>query len=207
MNKLAIFDFDGTIADRFEISLQVATELLGRPRPSKDEIEMLRALSTKAVMRRLGIRPWQLPKLLVRGRKAMAARVSEIEMFTGLESVFEQLHTANIKICIMSSNDRLVIESFLDQHQCQDYFDAIVGGVSLFKKAGELKKIKKQYSIDHNDIVYVGDETRDIIAAKKVGVRSVAVSWGYNSESALKDLQPDILVKTPEQLAKELQVV
>ena len=95
----------------------------------------------------------------------------------------------------------------MDQHQCQDYFDAIVGGVSLFKKAGELKKIKKQYSIDHNDIVYVGDETRDIIAAKKVGVRSVAVSWGYNSESALKDLQPDILVKTPEQLAKELQVV
>ena len=49
--------------------------------------------------------------------------------------------------------------------------------------------------------------SRDIIAAKKVGVRSVAVSWGYNSESALKDLQPDILVKTPEQLAKELQVV
>ena len=108
-------------------------------------------------------------------------------MFTGLESVFEQLHTANIKICIMSSNDRLVIESFLDQHQCQDYFDAIVGGVSLFKKAGELKKIKKQYSIDHNDIVYVGDETRDIIAAKKVFLRSILLPIFYKQDSEINE--------------------
>ncbi len=207
MIKLAVFDFDGTIADSFEVSLQIAAELLGRPRLSKNEIEILRTLPTKVVMKRLGIRHWQLPRLLFKGRKMMATRISEVTMFAGLGSVFKQLQTAGTKICIMSSNDAQLIDDFLILHQSRNYFDTIIGGVNLFKKAKQLKKIKKTYGVTRHQIVYIGDETRDIAAAKKSGVRSAAVSWGYNSESALKNEAPDILAKTTKQLTKELQIL
>ena len=36
------------------------------------------------------------------------------------------------------------------------------------------------------DVVYVGDETRDIVAARKLGIRVAAVTWGYNSSEALE---------------------
>jgi phosphoglycolate phosphatase len=47
---------------------------------------------------------------------------------------------------------------------------------------------------------YVGDEVRDIVAAKEVGVSSVAVTWGYSRRSALEAERPDVLVDRPEQL-------
>lgn len=195
MIRLVIFDFDGTIADSFEVSLQIATELLGRPRPSTDEIETLRSLPTKAVMKRLGIRSWQLPKLLSKGRKLMAQKTPEVALFAGLESAFKQFKASEVQMCIMSSNDKQVIEVFLRQHGCQDYFTNIIGGVNLFKKAKQLQRIQSIFGVKLDEMIYVGDETRDIDAAKKVGIRSAAVTWGYNSEAALSERNPDIIIK------------
>lgn len=204
MIRLVIFDFDGTIADSFEVSLQIATELLGRPRPSKEEIEVLRSLPTKAVMKRLGIRSWQLPKLLSKGRKLMAQKTPKVTLFAGLESAFKQFKVAEVQMCIMSSNDKQVIEAFLLQHGCQDYFTDIIGGVNLFKKANQLQRIQSRFGVKSDEMIYVGDETRDIDAAKKAGIHSAAVTWGYNSEAALSERNPDICVERAADLAEKI---
>ena len=54
------------------------------------------------------------------------------------------------------------------------------------------------------NVAYVGDETRDIQAAKKVGLRSVAVTWGLNTHDALAASSPDHIVLTPDDLADTL---
>jgi len=41
----------------------------------------------------------------------------------------------------------------------------------------------------------VGDETRDIEAAKAAGFQSVAVTWGYNSKKVLENARPDFIVE------------
>lgn len=50
----------------------------------------------------------------------------------------------------------------------------------------------------------MGDEIRDIEAAKKAGVGAVAVGWGYNILKILKEQNPDYLVRSPKELAKVL---
>jgi phosphoglycolate phosphatase-like HAD superfamily hydrolase len=55
--------------------------------------------------------------------------------------------------------------------------------------------------------MYIGDETRDIEAAKKIGIGVVAVTWGYQAGDILKAASPDALVEHPGDLVKGIRRV
>ena len=50
----------------------------------------------------------------------------------------------------------------------------------------------------------VGDRKFDIIGAKENSIRTVGVLWGYGSKDELEAELPDILIETPENLAKTI---
>jgi HAD-hyrolase-like len=54
------------------------------------------------------------------------------------------------------------------------------------------------------DILFVGDETRDIEACQKVGIRIAAVTWGYNSRRSLVAMKPDFVFDDPQELVSLL---
>lgn len=56
-----------------------------------------------------------------------------------------------------------------------------------------------------HEVIYVGDETRDVEAAKKVGVKVIAVTWGINSEKILRKQNPDYLIVKPKELIEVLK--
>ena len=58
----------------------------------------------------------------------------------------------------------------------------------------------KDKDLKLSEMIYIGDETRDIQAAKKAGIRSAAVTWGYNSRKALEAQSPDYLIHSPQEL-------
>ena len=68
-----------------------------------------------------------------------------------------------------------------------------------------IRKILRREKIDTKDCAYIGDEVRDVEAAKKAGVTSVAVGWGFNYPKALEKASPDALAKTPQDLLKILK--
>ena len=52
--------------------------------------------------------------------------------------------------------------------------------------------------------VYVGDETRDIEAAKRAGFISIGVPWGYDSLRLIQKSCPDFIAETPRQLLSDI---
>jgi phosphoglycolate phosphatase-like HAD superfamily hydrolase len=54
------------------------------------------------------------------------------------------------------------------------------------------------------ETTYIGDEGRDIEAAKRVGVRSVAVNWGYNNAELLASHHPAAQASDSAELARIL---
>ena len=63
---LAIFDFDGTLANSGDWFLSIVDDLARRFRfraTPKDEVEMLRGLTSREVIRHLGISRWKLPAI------------------------------------------------------------------------------------------------------------------------------------------------
>jgi phosphoglycolate phosphatase-like HAD superfamily hydrolase len=51
-------------------------------------------------------------------------------------------------------------------------------------------------------MIYIGDETRDIEACKKINVPIIAVSWGFNSHKSLASHSPTYLINNPKELVE-----
>jgi phosphoglycolate phosphatase-like HAD superfamily hydrolase len=62
------------------------------------------------------------------------------------------------------------------------------------------KKILRRYGIRKEEVLYVGDEIRDITATKNIGVDIASVDWGYNSREGLEEHKPEYLISEPEEL-------
>ncbi|MEB3145344.1 MAG: HAD hydrolase-like protein, partial [Cylindrospermopsis raciborskii 1523720] len=67
-----------------------------------------------------------------------------------------------------------------------------------------MSSVIKQRQIKPQTVIYVGDETRDIEAAKKANLKVIAVTWGFNSPEALTRENPDFLIDHPRELLEAI---
>jgi len=193
-----IFDFDGTIADSFEVIVSIIKKLT-HVRGNFDEASIyeLRQQPIKLIMKRLKVRSWQLPMLLVRGRFMMRHRIDEIKLIGGMAKTIEELHAEGHNLFIVSSNSSHNVVEFLKGHHLSDTFVDIEGGVSLFDKEKALSKLIKKNSLNSRETWYVGDELRDIDAATAIELRSIAVTWGFTDKETLTEHQPTGVAEKP----------
>lgn len=200
-----IFDFDGTLVDSFVASIRIFEKMMNRTAPySDEEIVRLRGLNALQIVRELHIRPWRVPWMMVRGRQLMRRQIDSIVVFEGIEEVLRQLKDAKIPIYIMSSNSPGNIHRLMQARGLDHYFTHIYGNVGVFGKAKRLRQIIERNSLDKAGVIYVGDEGRDVEAAKHIGITSVAVGWGFNSPELLARHHPTHLVRTTDELTKAL---
>ena len=110
--KTLIFDFDGIIADSFELTLEIAYELTELPRQTDAEVERLRKLPLLKAVRALHIPFGQLAPLIVTGRQKMLERIHEVHPFPGISEVLYELHSAGYHLLVISSNSEKNVRSF-----------------------------------------------------------------------------------------------
>jgi phosphoglycolate phosphatase len=204
-NPTVIFDFDGTLADTFVTSIRIFERLTHRNEQyDSDEIAHLRGLTALHVIRELRIPPWRVPWLLVRGRAMMRKELASIVLFDGIEPVLQELQEAGIAMYIMSSNSPGTIRKVMAAEGLGHYFTHIYGNVGVFGKARMLRRVLARNQLTRETAVYVGDEGRDVEAAKRVGIKSIAVGWGFNSAELLARHHPYALVESIDDLAAVL---
>jgi phosphoglycolate phosphatase-like HAD superfamily hydrolase len=204
--RAIIFDFDGTIGDSFKVAVEIAHKITHRNLLVKpEEVERLRKLHMLDVARELRLPKWQWPFLLIRGRSQMSKRLPEVQPFPGIAEVLYSLHNDGYQLFIMSSNSEQNIQQFLTQHGMSTFFTRIYSGIGLLGKARALRRILKQNQLSADDVIYIGDETRDIDASKQVKMPCVAVAWGYNAPELLAEHAPMVVVRTMPQLQHVLE--
>lgn len=185
--RLAIFDFDGTLANTFPVFRDVFDLVIDRyalRRPEEADVHWLRAQPTADILRWLGVPMWQLPSIMRFARSRMQARAFEITLFPGIDALLHALVSADTRIAVVSSNAERTVRAVLGP-ALMSQVSAVRCGVGLFGKAARLRGVLRRTGIAASAAVFVGDEERDIAAAHDAGVRAIAVTWGYAAASAL----------------------
>lgn len=208
MPKVVIFDFDGTLADVAEIVREIYDEQSQRrgwPKLTDAEYKRLRKGTVREAMRWVGVKSWQLPGLLRFGRKAFHDKSGEIKLFPGVPDVLEALHKDGWQIYILSTNSPDTIREILSRYKL-DSFVTILKRSGMFGKAASINKLVKKQGYSKRHVWMVGDEIRDMEAAKKSGVNSVGVAWGLQDGASLKKYKPDYLAKKPSEIVEYLKM-
>jgi phosphoglycolate phosphatase len=199
---IIIFDFDGTIANTLDAIVRIANRLaneFGHSPITPEEVKRLQGLNTQEIIQYSGLSVFKFARLLGRVRKELRSEIETITIVPGLEPVLREL-SQHHKLGILTSNSADNVSQFLNRYQIADQFDFIYSGVSVFGKARVLRRTLKRYRFPADQVIYVGDETRDIDAARSIPITIAAVGWGFNTAEALSQRQPDILIHQPEEL-------
>jgi phosphoglycolate phosphatase len=193
--RLAAFDFDGTLADSFAWFGTVINDAAARyhfKRIEKDEIDMLRGRSAREVMRHVGVARWKMPLIANYMRKRKAADVVRIRLFGAAAETIETLAAHGVAIAIVSSNTESNIRAILGPRLAGlvAYYEC---GASLFGKASRFRALLRRSRAPAAQVIAIGDELRDLEAARAAGIAFGAVAWGYTTAAALGSAKPDVM--------------
>lgn len=200
---LLIFDFDGTLANTFLFGVDIFNEIAddyGLKTVTVEEVKELRKLNTRAVLDHLGISTITVVKLGAHIRKILHARMDEVNPIDGAREAILALHADGFRLGILSSNSVGNIKLFLERIQIGQCFSFIEAGVSLFGKPQRISNVLRKRGVDPAEVIYVGDETRDMEAARKTKVSGLAVCWGANDRDAMEMESPDYCIEDPADL-------
>ncbi len=207
MIKNFVFDFDGTIANSKDKIIQIINELsykYGYEKLSIQQIKLFQSKGARWLISNLEISKMRVPFLMRDIRADLFEITKDLKPFVGISNVLRELKDHKIVLGILTTNSESNVRLFIKNNNI-DFFDFIYHGSSLFGKDVLLKKMLKGQVLNKEETVYVGDEDRDIEAAKKIGLKSIAVTWGFNSKKLLASTKPNYLITKPLDLLSILE--
>lgn len=190
---IAAFDFDGTLADTmpwFNSILNTVADKYGFRKIDLSERENLRHREASEILKYLGIPLWKLPAIMSHVRTLMQDIDPSVHLFDGIADVLARLKAAGLRLAVISSNSIENVQRVLGPDAAA-LFDDYECGTDLFGKAAKIDRLMRRHEIAPERFLLVGDEMRDIDAARKAGVHVGSVAWGYNHVDALRERGPD----------------
>ncbi len=205
--RALVFDFDGTIADTLGETRNIFNELApdyGIRRVEEHEMAELRHLSLKQILSELNIPKRKVPSIIARGTGMMRANIDRLKLIKGMREALTELRKHTENFGILTSNSTTNVDVFLRNHGLRDHFEFVSSTSKLTGKARHLRAIRKTFSLENEEMLYIGDELRDVKAAQKAKIPHAAVSWGFNSRESLEKSKPTYLFDRPEDFLKLL---
>jgi phosphoglycolate phosphatase-like HAD superfamily hydrolase len=205
--KMIVFDMDGTLADTRPVVIEALNEFapsFNYDRLDEEDVRHLRHSRSIAFLKVLGIPLWRAPFLIKKVQKRLGERIEEMELVSGMSDLLLAIKSHDTLLGVGTSNTKENADLFFNKFKGK-YFDFRRTGIIPFTKHRALKKLARKYNIKPECIYYVGDETRDVLAAKKAGTKVIAVTWGFNDREILETLKPDFVADSPAEILTFLE--
>ena len=205
--SLVIFDLDGTLADSFPWFRRHVNGVADRfafRRIADEDVESLRHADSREILAQLEVPTWKLPAIARHMRRLKAQHLKDIPLFDGTEVMLRTLAEAGFQLALVSSDSEANARAQLGELAALfAHFDC---GASIFGKARKFRRVVKRAGLRPADVIAIGDEVRDIEAARTAGIACGAVRWGFASTEALQARAPDLMFERMEDIVRELRV-
>jgi phosphoglycolate phosphatase len=203
---LVLFDFDGTLADSFPWFLSIMGDVADRfgfRRIDRSEFEAVRGLDARAFLRHVGLPLWKVPLVARHVRRLQSQQIDRIKPFPGVRDLFKRLAERHVTIAMVTSNGEANVRRVLgpSNEALVSYFAC---NASLLGKARRIRGVLRDSGLSADRTILIGDEARDIDAARAAGVASGAVAWGYADVESLRARGPTEVFMTMEEMAERL---
>ena len=200
--RLVIFDFDGTLADSFGWFLDVFDAVADRfrfRRLDRDRVDHFRSLSTRDLLDHHGVPLWKVPMIAANARRLQGQDLDAITVFAGMRDVVADLRARGVTLALVTSNAHANIARVLGP-ETMAAFTHVSCGASLLGKTNKFRAVLKAAGIDALDALAIGDELRDMEAARATGMACGAVGWGYALPERLRREGPDHFFDRPQDI-------
>lgn len=204
--RLAIFDFDGTLADSFSWFLGIVNVLAdehGFRRMEEHEVETLRGQGARQIVAHFKIPAWKIPRVGRRMRQHMARDISRISLFPGVDRLLRELAGRGVRLAIVTSNSIDNVRQVLGPESAA-LIHCYECGASMFGKRPKLRAVLRSSGIPAAEAICIGDEVRDLEAARAEGIAFGAVAWGYTTPETLRAHAPEEMFESVEEIAGKL---
>ncbi len=198
-----IYDFDGTLVDSLPIMTQIFNQLkaeYGYDQVSSEQIKKdLLQKNTAQLIKEYELSVFKLPNFIKQIQQEFGKRIDQLNWQPGMQAVIKDFAQKEVGQSILTSNSVQNVTTFLKQNK-SNVFKFIQSSKNLFGKDKTIASFLKKQKLTKQQAIYIGDETRDVEACKKIGVKIIAVSWGIESRTLLNQAEPDFLIDKPQQI-------
>ncbi|EKD88253.1 MAG: hypothetical protein ACD_34C00648G0003 [uncultured bacterium] len=191
--KLLIFDFDGTLANSFPWVVAILDELAEKFNAipvDHSKLDELKNYPPRKIMKMHNISIWKLPAILRFTRSRMKTNGESIQCFEGVETMLQKLKDNDIRMALVTTNTCETVRRVLGD-ELYNLFHLFEDKVSIFGKPAALRRIIRKSGLNRSEMLAIGDEIRDVEAAKKVNIPFGAVSWGFSNMEAMASHSPE----------------
>jgi phosphoglycolate phosphatase len=188
---LVLFDLDGTLVDSAVDLLNAINALAAREGHAPATLARLRPVVSKGARAMLAI---TFPDYDEERREALrqpfldiyaAAISAHSTPFEGVADVLAEVEAAGARWGIVSNKPHYLCVGVVAAMGWSERCAVLLGGDSLPQRKPDPEPLWhacKALGVEPAQSVYVGDDERDIVAARRAGLKSVAALWGYRLE-------------------------
>lgn len=209
MEKVAIFDLDGTVLDTQEDiadCMNETIELFGYKKRSYAEYKQVIGNDASNFMRKLlGDLPTEKLMEIRRSYERVYDRygIVKTKIFDGINEVLITLKERGYKLSLLTNKTPEELAPFIPAFFTNSPFDDIVGvgntdGAKPSPK--EVLRILSDFKVEKENAYLIGDGETDILAAINAEITPVAVLWGNRTKEQLKAVGANIFVDTPKEI-------
>lgn len=189
--KLVLFDLDGTLLDSAPDMLATVNRMRAARGHGPMALEALRPQVSKGARAMSAIAfpelGGEVPGELITEFLAIYEQVlgENSTLFAGVSELLDAIETAGSRWGIVTNKPEYLARKILPKLGWDTRSAILIGGDTLPQRKPHplpLLHALEALAVDVMDCVYVGDDQRDIDAARAANMRSIVALWGYRPE-------------------------
>lgn len=189
--RVALFDFDGTIADSGPTVMGAARDALarlGHPVPGERRLRgFVGPPLMTGITEVLGVPAVAAEEFRGVYRAIYTERMTEAELYPGIRDLLEELLGEGWMLGVASSKREDLVARILEAKGMRSLFGVVAGADLLERNAskawvlGRALDLFAQQGVDARRALLVGDRRHDVLGAAEHEIRAIFVTWGYGS--------------------------
>ena len=211
MFSTVVFDLDGTLLNTLDDLADAGNytlATLGFPTHPVDAYKKMVGNGMEMLIKRISPASEQDPASLHLALSIFTEyyekhQLDQTAPYPGIYSLLQQCKKAELKTAVLSNKDDLAVSTIV-RHYFDDSFDEVWGLKPQFPPKPDplsLLSLLDQLGATKENTLYCGDSNVDMRVAKKAGITSCGVLWGFRDRKELELAGADFLAASPQELA------